>query len=121
VNHGGHSRAREADLDISDFILVAHDHAPDPDQQPRRTEIFAFFRLPGTGNDAVLTAALDVPARSAIAVVAHQVSDNELLTRITGDLLRRAAGRCPCDPAAECPALGELSLLTAIEQAAAFA
>jgi hypothetical protein len=113
-----------ADVDVADFVLVADDCANGPDWQPTMTEIFGYFRVPGEGHDddVVLTAGLEVPIRSPIAMLAHHVTADPVgtLPRKVGDLLRQNVIRCPCTSAGECPALDELSLVEAMERVRRF-
>jgi hypothetical protein len=65
----------------------------------------------------VQTASFVVPAGSPIARMAHQVNADSTLTRTAAAVLRSNVVHCPCTDRAGCPALNEMSLLLAMEQA----
>src|SRR5262249_16974603 len=117
-------RGEGADVGVADFVLIADDCANGPDRRPTMTEIFGYFRMPGEGHDGdvVLTAGLEVPIRSPIALLARHVTADPVgaLPRKVGDLLRQNVIRCPCTATTECPALDELSLVEAMERVRRF-
>ncbi len=110
-----------ADIRNSYFMLVVNDSCTGPDGQPARTEIFGFFRREGEehDDDALMTACLEVPAGSPVAVLARQVGTGWKGRRIrrVARTLRRNIEQCPCSPGADCPALDEVRLFEAIEHA----
>jgi len=110
-----------ADIRTSYFMLVVSDCRTGPDGRPASTEIFGFFRLAGAehDDDALLTACLEVPAGSPVAVLARQVGTGWKGRRIrrVARTLRRNIGHCPCPGSEDCPALDELRLVEAIEHA----
>ena len=84
-------------------------------------EAFGFYRDREfkDADDLLQTGGLEVPAGSPIAVIAQRVvADRHKIERADA-ILRRNVAQCPCDAAAreECPALGELAFLAALEQA----
>jgi len=116
-------QGKGTDIDTADFILVVDDCVTGPDGRMTITEVFGYFRLPGDvhDDDTLQTAVVDVPAGSSIAKIAHQVSADPdgKIPQQAGTILRSNVARCPCTDRDECPALNEIRLLEAIEQAIA--
>ncbi len=110
-----------ADITVSYFWFAADDCDTGRGWIPANTEVWGFFRQPGEehDDDALITAALLVPAGSPIARMAREVSEDEMLTRWVEATLRVNVRRCQCAPGTECPALNELRLVEAIEHALA--
>lgn len=121
ANHADH------DIEISrhDFRFVATDATNQSSIQSLDTEIFGYFQPEGLGeedwaDDIAETDTLAVPINSPISTIAHEVAADATgdKAHVVGEELRRAVAACSCTYADECPALGRLSLLEAIEKAA---
>jgi hypothetical protein len=85
----------------------------------RETELFGFWRKRGddVAEDIVQTADLAVPCGSPIAVLGERAAASRRKIRRVDASLRANVAHCPCAIASECPALDEVSLLRATEEA----
>ena len=115
------------DVDISshDFKLIVTEAPGDPKGPYKITEVFGYFQPEGLGeeewtDEIAETDTLEVPKGSPIANIAHEVADDASgdAAHVAGEVLRRAVAACSCSYTGdECPALGRLGLLGAMETA----
>jgi hypothetical protein len=105
--------------------LLVEDCCDGPDGATM-TQIFGYFRPDASddetrddADDALVTGDFLVPVRSPIAMIARQIDADPcgFLAHLVGVALCVNVAHCPCTPAAECPALNEISLLEAMENA----
>jgi hypothetical protein len=101
------------DMKTAQFTFVAESYSG------RETELFGFWRKPcdDVAEDIVQTADLAVPCGSPIAVLGERVAANGRKVGRVDAILRANVARCPCAIVSACPALDEMSLLRAVEDA----
>jgi hypothetical protein len=109
------------DMRLAAFTFVVEkDCENGVDQLRAVVEVFGFFCQPGQEHDDDLlqTGCLAVPPGTPIARIACEVSAVPDAVAQIESILRADIAACPCTTAAECPALTDVRLLEAIEDAA---
>lgn len=109
------------DMRLAEFTFVVEPGCVDGvDELHAVVEVFGFFCEPSEApdDDLLQTGCLAVPAGSPIARIAGKVNAVSDTVGLVEDILRANIAACPCNAAAECPALNDVRLLKAIEIAA---
>lgn len=109
------------DMRLAEFTFVVEPDCVDGvDELHAVVEVFGFFCQPSEDpdNDLLQTGCLAVPPGSPIARIVGKVNAVSETVGLIEDILRANIAACPCNTAAECPALNDVRLLEAMEIAA---